>query len=407
VLTTMFDSTTIGSLFNNGTWTGVLGEIQSGVADMWDMDAYITLKRSASFLFTTAYMFDKYGALMERQVDTFYIDVNGLTADINVEVYAILCALLLSLIVLAYINERWHPSAVRNSTWHLLHCLFPINALPWPNQFGATRKVLMATSGFAILILSSLYQAKQSEVLMVPYPPPKFTLKDIENFVLSGRAKLMFNENFEIVNYVSNMSTILADSMPPMYLAYHSGEELNIMHEHNGIFIAAESAVLDLLSNIEPELCKKYVYKSFDDWTKTPIGLILRKERRNMLESMNAIVAERMSFVDDYIQSLSLNEKCREHLFPVYTSNPTYSSLKLVKVSGAFVFLFLFLCFAFIIFIIECLFVWWRPRLKTFHIVISYDRYIPLDTQKLILIKYAKMQDLVARKTEDSYSNLD
>jgi hypothetical protein len=225
--------------------------------------------------------------------------------------------------------------------------------------------------------------------------PPEFTLKDIENLVSSGRAKLLAFEDFAIVNYVSNMSSILAASMPPVYIDDRYGEVMKNIQKHNGIFIDAESVVLNELTKIEPELCKNYVYETFDDWTRIPSALIMRKERRNMLESMNVIVAERMSFVDNYVQSLTLNEKCREHLFPVYTSNPSYSSLKLAKLSGTFVFLFLFLCLAFLIFVGELLFVWWRPRVRTFHKIILFSTTLSPDVQRLILEKCAKIQEII------------
>ena len=38
-----------------------------------------------------------------------------------------------------------------------------------------------------------------------------------------------------------------------------------------------------------------------------------------MLESMNLIVAERMSFVDEYIQTFNLSDECKKRIYPVYT----------------------------------------------------------------------------------------
>jgi hypothetical protein len=398
VLPVLLDAKHTGDVFDNGTWTGVLGQLQSGIADMWAKKAYVALARSRSFLYTTPFTYEKYGALMERQVDKFYIDVNSLTAGVNMEIYAILCALLMSLIGVAYINERCYSSTEQNSIWHLLLSLFPQNGQMWPNQFGVTRKILLATSGFTILILSSLYQAKQAEELMVPYPPPKFTLEDIESLLSSERAKLLFYTDFALLDYVSNMSKILANSIPITHAGINVSETLSLMHNHNAIFISTESDVLNLLFNIEPELCKNYVYTTFDDWAQTMSAVIIRKERKDMLESMNVIVAERMSYVDDYIQSLTLNKKCREHLFPIYTSNPTYSSLKLPKLSGPFAFLVLFLCFAFIVFVIELLFVRWRKPLRKFHIVIRFNGRLPPDVQHLILVEHAKMQQLIANE---------
>jgi hypothetical protein len=53
----------------------------------------------------------------------------------------------------------------------------------------------------------------------------------------------------------------------------------------------------------------------------------MQKECVNILEFMNVIVAERMSFVHDFIQLNQLNEKCQKHIFPVFTFLLCYSQL--------------------------------------------------------------------------------
>jgi hypothetical protein len=69
---------------------------------------------------------------------------------------------------------------------------------------------------------------------------------------------------------------------------------------------------------------------SFEEWTQIYGALIMRKERVDILEFMNVIVAVRMSFVHDFIQSNQLNEKCQKHIFPVFTFcfvTPSYYNL--------------------------------------------------------------------------------
>jgi hypothetical protein len=95
-----------------------------------------------------------------------------------------------------------------------------------------------------------------------------------------------------------------------------------------------------VLSELEPTLCGNYVYVTFDEWKRTFSGIIMRKQRHDLLESMNAIVAERMSFVDRHIQSAQLDDECSKHIFPVYTPEMKYRTLVLADFSGAFTFLF-------------------------------------------------------------------
>jgi hypothetical protein len=82
----------------------------------------------------------------------------------------------------------------------------------------------------------------------------------------------------------------------------------------------------------------------------------MRKERVVLLESMNVIVAERMSFFDNFIHSHQLGVECRKHIFPVYTPNPKYSSLQLAKISGSLVFLFSLLCLSVFVLVGEIVF---------------------------------------------------
>jgi hypothetical protein len=242
----------------------------------------------------------------------------------------------------------------------------------WPKQCGVTRKLLMTVIGFGILILSSLYLAKQSEELMIPYPLSKTTVYDIENLVTSDNAKLLFNDDTSpILKYVKQMSHVLANSIitnPPIYVWNMSDgfHIFDVINEYNGIFIDSESTLLDLLMKIEePALCANYVYVTFDDWTSVYSALMMGKHRQDMLESMNAIVAERMSYVDNFIQSFQLDEKCRSHIFPVYKSNPRYLPLHLVKISGAFVFLFTILCVSVLVLLIELISARWVSDLET------------------------------------------
>jgi hypothetical protein len=76
----------------------------------------------------------------------------------------------------------------------------------------------------------------------------------------------------------------------------------------------------------------------------------MRKERKDILESINVIVAERMSYVVDYVQSFHLDDTCRKDILPVYTPDSKYCLLKLGEFLGTFMLLFLILIvFTFVI----------------------------------------------------------
>jgi hypothetical protein len=346
-----------GVLHENGTWTDALGLLQVGVVDTWATASIVTLERSRHFKFTTPYFFHRYVALMKRQT-SIYIDVDSMIAGVDVKVYGIALAIFIFLLCVSLCHERFNSQTTlqrANTLWHLLLSLFPSNGSTCPNQSGVTRKLLMATGGFGILILSSLYQAKLSEQLMIPRRPPVVTLKDIEKMITSGNAKLL-TYNDAIMKYVASVSPVLRKFAQTTTQLNAYETKLDAINTRNGIAIEAESSVLLQLSAIPPAECANYVFVPFNEWTQIYYSLIMRKERADMLETMNVIVAERMSYVDDYIQSFQLKDECHKHIFPVYTPNPSYLPLPLVKISAPLVFLFSLLCLAFVILFVEIVF---------------------------------------------------
>ncbi len=337
----LFDTTHGGDKLPNGTFTEALGLVQSGFVDMLANDAKMNIPLYEGFLLTTPFNVERYVALMKRQQPAIFIDWDGITTGIGVDVYAIMFATLTFLLFVCWLNERCQNGAKKNTNWQLLLSIFPINGEMWPHQLGVTRKVLMATCGFGILILSSLYTAKLAEQMMVPYPPPVVTFRDIEIAVSSQRANLMFTSKWNTaMTYAANISTSLANSMntrPPIYFKHLN--PIDVINTQNGILIYEESKLVQLLSEIPPAECQNYVYVVLDGWTRTYISLLMRKQRKDMLEAWNFIVAERMSYVNNYIQTFRLHEDCQKGLFPVYTPDTSYDSLLLWEFTGPFAFL--------------------------------------------------------------------
>jgi hypothetical protein len=355
---------------------------------------------------------------MKRKTDVFFIDVTSVTAGIQCSIYGMLFAVLLLLFVVCWINEQFKCPNERNLSWHLLLSLFPSNGQMWPQLTGVTRKILMGTCGFSILILTSLYQAKQAEELLVPYPPPAFTLEDIENAVSSNRAKLLSEyKDSPVLNYIINASESLSQSLksnPPIFLTNVNSSELEIINTENAIYIYGESELLNLLADIEPELCKNYLFITLDQWTRSHVALIMGKERVDILESMNVIVAERMKYVDEYIQSFQLNNECRKHLFPVYTPDPKYDAIQLVELSGTFLFLFIFLCLSTFVLLFENIFAKFKvdvanetgdsiemSDMSEIHIIYNNSK-LSTETRKFIAAMHLKMLDAIENGVPES-----
>jgi hypothetical protein len=320
----------------------------------------MTLERQEEFLLSTAFAMEKYAALMKRPTAIFSVGIDTIMAGVDATTYAIMFAVFTFLFIVSSINERRQHSSERNSMWQLLLALFPSNGTYWKYQFGVTRKVLMATCGFGVLVLSSLYQAKLSQQLMIPMSPPAVTLKNIENYVLFDNARLLYTfENSPVMQYVAKMSPVLNNSMmntQPIFEPNNS-KVLDRL-QSNVIAIYPETILLKMLADIPSNECANYIFITFDEWTRMMFSLIMRKERVDILESMNAIVAERMSYVDDHIQSFQMGDACRKHIFPVRIPDPIYAPMLLREFSGAFALLFLLLFVSLASLVVEIIVSW-------------------------------------------------
>ncbi len=380
--------------------------LQSGEIHMWSSEAILTEERCDHFLFTTPFMMEKYAALMKRQTTSFDVDIDGITAGIGVNVYAMLLSVFFLLFIVCWLNERWQYSCERNTKWQIICSLMPCHTSAFQYQIGVTRKILMATGGFGMLILSSLYQAKYSEVLMIPFPPPLVTIKDVERLVSSGNSKLIFfDENSPILHYITNVSEVFADSLhstnPPMFVTDIEDELISLLNKHNGILFDTESVILDYLSTINPKLCSNYVYVTFDDWTRISSSLIMTKGRVDLLESMNVVVAERMSYMEDYVASFQLDPECKKHIFPVYTPDPSYDPLTLRDVSGTFALLVALLGVALSVLCVELISKNAKEdkveefELKLYDLHFHFDSTLSLDRRQMIMEKYSEMLDII------------
>ncbi len=363
----------------------------------------MTLQKSEYFKYTTPLVIDKYGALLKRQKSPPFVGIHSIAAGVDAQIYGITALILLFLLIVSWCHERFNTSKYKkaNGLWDLLLFTFPSNGRMWRNQFGATRKVLMATGGFAILILSALYEAKLSEQLLIPYPPPVVTLTDIEKLVESGKAQVLA-DNDAVRKYVSVASPVLSKSMKTAaqlnspWISF--GDVLNTINTNNTIVIDTESILMQELAQSAPSECANFVYVSLDEWTRMYTALIMRNGRDDILESMNVIVAERISYVDNFIQSIQLDKECYKHIFPVYTTNPTFVHIQVSKITGALALLFLGLCTSVIILFVEIIWCKWKSvnvgkkgEFQTFVIHLNIDHTFSSAKREEIYWQYKRL----------------
>jgi hypothetical protein len=268
----------------------------------------------------------------------------------------------------------------------------------------------MAISGFGILLFSSFYTAKQAEHLMLPYNPPVLTLNDIEHAVETGQSRLLFMEDDIFgVGFVNQMSPRLAKALKvhkPIFTPWEGIFEQ--ISTNNAIFPFMGKVLEAQLNTLPPHECEKYVYFTLDDWAQTFDSLIMRKGREDMLESMNVVVAERMSFGDNWVNTFRLNSECSAHIFPVYTPSVSYSPLKVVKISGALVFFFSFLGLAGVVFLLEVLLCTAKSQnvvevaVQPFEFHVNVDNAVSINVRKAILVKCVEIMQMIENDKNSS-----
>jgi hypothetical protein len=227
-------------------------------------------------------------------------------------------------------------------------------------QRGSTRKMLILTCGFTILLATTYYQSNLLQQLMIPKRPPKGTLRDIANTVASHQSKvILYAPNslieVEIMSSKSEEMALLANAMRNNKTIYENNEKV-IMEKINlesAIVIEEVSIIHDRLSKLRSEECANYVIMELAEIIPPWMSIVLRKDETRTLEALNAIVAERYSASDDIYDMVKLTEECKNHIFPSGFPSPTYRPLSLYTLSGSFVLIFTLLLLSLLVCLIE------------------------------------------------------
>src|SRR3569832_801952 len=172
--------------------------------DTWMYGGYLALDRFNDFLFTTPHSFAPYAALVKRtKRGQDNVRFDGLLADIQLNVYALFALSLLCIWFVAMVNEKLQNGDNVNTPWEILSSMIPQCIRDLHYQNGITRKVLILTIGFALLMGPTYYTTKLLQTLIVPNKEVKTSFEMLINRIASGVSKASFHsENTEIQPYI-------------------------------------------------------------------------------------------------------------------------------------------------------------------------------------------------------------
>jgi hypothetical protein len=413
----------IGERLQNGTWTGAFGMLHSGVVDTWA--SYITLTEDITndFLYSMPFVSERYVLLMKRNSPLFDINMHGLFGGFQLDVYISLAAVVLILLAIMLVNEKRHGQHVDdrvNKTFTLLLNFMPTNCEPLKWQTGVTRKILQLTCGIATLLMFTYYQSNLLQHLLVPRPPDEVTVTQVAQLLETNKSRLVVTmQNGEVENLIEHSHTsalqTLAQALIHNPLLFEKNETriFDMIDNKNAILLEDMNTMTSRLTRITPKKCASYTITPLTD-THVWYSLVLRKDRKDMLENLNAIVAQRYIFIDKFVDTFQLSDECRQKLHPAFTNDFRYVSIQLDTVSGAFVFALCCALLSVCVFIGELICAKYyhggtrmseHEMLVPLNINFNVDVFVTTDECNYILDQYEELVELLSKIENHTLSN--
>ncbi len=383
----------------NGTYTDALGMLQRGEHDMILSDTAITAARARYFTFSVPFSWEKIVVLVRRQRATS-VRFDNLNANIDVRVYGLTIVLLAFLILLFVLQDRFVNFRAHIDTWKIVHLSMPGCCTErLTNDIGWTKKVIIISISFMIMMLTSYYQCTQLSAFLLP---PKVTIPDnidhLEPEMLNGHIKTAFmtlNGSLETdlytgTNRLAKMLQKIWHHHPPNHIL-ETWSNAEAIRSNKTMIIGMMSNVFAILRYIDPYTCDEYELITLEEMPPRMMGIVFRPNYQQ-IQRINMVIEERRNWVRRLIDENQVHAICREKIF--HTSNQEISQkpLDVHTLSGVFVTYVCAICIAFCAFLVEILWMRFTKRGKR-HIYI--DDYVGENAYKEYLI----LLDMIASKT--------
>jgi hypothetical protein len=380
----------------NGNYSGVAGLMQQGHFDTSNTYMLLDEDYYDHFLHTNAFDTTRLALLMKRQSNFIVINTIGLAAGFNYDVYLAIFAAFLCLVFLSSLNER-RIDENANSIWQICHSVMPANMKELKQQSGCTRKILIISCSIVVFLSTVFYESNLLQMLLTPQPLKKVNIVDVANRISTFQSTLYtFDSTKPFIDKsdYTELKTALSINSPDTSLG--TLDLASSIIQGNGIMLDELTIITQRLSQLKPDECSQYVVVELDDIPPIWITLMLRKERRDILETLNVIVLERMNFIRRLITQTDMSDECKAHIFPPPVSDMRFVPLSLYTLGGAFTLFLLMLLVSCIIFVCEFY------AAKRFKSTIVIDQQRVLADRLDALIQHRFMQ----RINEDEFDHV-
>ncbi len=333
--------------------------VLSGEIDTWATYSPLSLDLYDNWLYSTPFGKERYGALLRKQqTHIFEINHAALMAGIHFTMYMTIFAFVLCLTLISFLNEQREHKCDRNTSWHVAHSLMPSNMIEWKHQDGITRKILILNCAFTVLLSTTYYQSNLLQTLLLQKMPSKITVEEMTDNIRNHRSDLYtYYALFEIIkdsNMTDLISALLAN--PPDLEASDNPDNYELINSSRTIIFENIMSINQRLSKLAPSSCGDFSVIELTELVPSWMSLVLSKRRRDSLDSLNVIVAERMDYITNLMDGTQLKDECREHIYPSNDQEMKFVPLNVYALSGAFALIVCLSLLALVVLIGEILF---------------------------------------------------
>jgi hypothetical protein len=180
------------------------------------------------------------------------------------------------------------------------------------------------------------YESNLLQMLLIPQPAKKVDIADVANRIKTFQSTLYTFDStkpfIEASDYDELKAAFAVNSPDTSLISIDL--ETKIVQE-NGIMLDEVPIITQRLSQLHPSECEKYSIVELEDIPSIWITLMVRKERREILECLNVIVLERMNFIRRIIAQHGMKDECRNHIYPPLVGDMSFVPLSIYTLGGA------------------------------------------------------------------------
>jgi len=313
---------------------GAVGFVANGTVDTWTEPRFLAADTYEHVAYATPFLQTTLHALIKRRSPG--INFASVTANVDWSIWAVLGACIVFVVSISIAN----PSG--NTLWDHIHSMMPgSNSKAIPNDRGATTKIVIIVWGLLIFTGFTIYQAMLLNSLMTETPATQLTYDQLADMILADELRVVLKFDSSVLHR-ENSSRLakLQHAFKTMPFRQISDERdvLDAVLHDRGVYLQRPSRIYPLFRDVPSSMCAEFEVVTFgDDAVMLWLGMILPKGKRELMEAVNVIVAERYAYLDKVDEAYERTLACPNLRAAVSTERQIkYKDITLSSISPVF-----------------------------------------------------------------------